>query len=572
MAGKAGEVFVEVLADLSKFKKDVGTGVEQTVSSSTQRMGKSFQRVGAGLTAGVTLPIVGLGIAATKAFQESATVAAQTAAAIESTGGAAGVSAAHVDKLATAVSNYSAQDDEAIAAGENMLLTFTNIRNEAGKGNDVFDQTTRVMADLAQATGTDAKSAALQLGKALNDPAKGLSKLSRVGVTFSDSQAKAVERMTKTGDVAGAQKVILKELTKEFGGSAKAFGDSAAGSSKKASIAVGNAMEDIGAAIAPLISKVASLIATFAEWFSNLSGPWKTAIVVILGVLALVGPVLAIIGTAMTALGAIGTAFGISMAAAFWWVVLIVAAAAAVIALAIVIIKNWDTIKRVTLAVWGAIKKFLLGIWNGIKAAALAIWNAIKAVFVAAFNAIKTVVLGYFKIYKTLIIDPLLWVWGQIKKILGWISEHWRDVWNGISDFVGGIWDGIVAGIKLGANAVLSVIETAVNAFLEPFQRLTTAPIIGAKIPDIPEIHIPRLATGGIVTRPTLAVLGEAGPEAVVPLRAGMSFAGAGRAVALSGALTLTPESTAYVRGVIDEDAGERARHVRTLERMRGSR
>lgn len=571
MAGKAGEVFVEVVADLSKFGSQLTKDVDKTVSSKATQMGKSFQRVGAGLTAGVTLPIVGLGIAATKAFQESAAVAAQTTAAIKSTGGAAGVSAQHVNDLANSVSAYAAVDDEAIQAGENMLLTFTNIRNETGKGNAIFDRATKTVADLAQATGTDAKSAALQLGKALNDPAKGLSKLQRIGVTFNAQQAKTVAHLTKVGDTAGAQKIILAELTKEFGGSAKAFGDSAAGSSKKASVAIGNAMEDIGGAIAPAVSKLASLISTFAEWFSKLSGPWKTAIVVFLGVLALVGPVLGIIGTAMTGLGAIGTAFGISMAAAFWWVILIVAAAAAIIALAIVVIKNWGTIKRVTLAVWNTIKGFLLGIWKGIKAAALAIWNAIKGVFLGAFNGIKAIVLGYLNLYKVAIINPLLWVWTQIKKILGWISEHWSKVWNGLKDAVTGIWEGIVAAVKTGANYVLGIIEDAVNAFLQPFQTLSTAPIIGSKIPDVPEIHIPRLASGAIVSRATLAVVGEAGPEAVVPLSQLRDFAGAGRGGVISGTLALSPDSSAYVRGVIDEDANARGRHARTLARMRGS-
>ena len=44
-------------------------------------------------------------------------------------------------------------DDEAIPSGENLLLTFTNIRNEAGKGNDVFDQATTATLDLSVALG-----------------------------------------------------------------------------------------------------------------------------------------------------------------------------------------------------------------------------------------------------------------------------------------------------------------------------------------------------------------------------------------------------------------------------------
>lgn len=572
MAGKAGEVFVEVVADLSKFGSQLSRDVDKTVSSKSQQLGKSFQRVGAGMTAGITLPLVGLGIAATKAFQESSAVAAQTAAGIESTGGAAKISAEGVAALATEVSNYAAVDDEAVTAGANLLLTFTKVQDSVGKGRDIFTEATKAGADLAARGMGSIESNAVLLGKALNDPIAGIGRLSKVGVNFTAKQEKTITALAEGGETAKAQGVILDEVFRQVGGSAKAFGDSAAGEAANASIQMGEAMEDIGKAIAPLVASIARLVASFGEWFSNLGGPWKTIILVALGVLALLGPVLMIVGTAMSALGAIGVAFGISMAAAFWWVVLIVAAAAAIIALVVVVIKNWDTIKRITLAVWGAIKKFLLGIWNAIKSAALTIWNAIKSAFAAAFNFVKSIVLGYLNLYKVAIINPLLWVWHQIQKILGWISEHWREVWNGLKDAVSGIWDGIVAAVKLGANVLLGVIETAVNAFLQPFQSLSTAPIIGSKIPDIPEIRIPRLASGAIVSRATLAVIGEAGPEAVVPLSRFRDFSGAGRANVISGTLALSPDSKAYVRGVIDEDANARGRHARTIARMRGDR
>src|SRR5262245_39764661 len=67
-------------------------------------------------------------------------VAAQTEAVLKSTGGAANVSAKQVEGYATALMRKSGVDDEAIQSGENLLLTFTNIRNETGKGNQIFKQ------------------------------------------------------------------------------------------------------------------------------------------------------------------------------------------------------------------------------------------------------------------------------------------------------------------------------------------------------------------------------------------------------------------------------------------------
>ena len=118
-------------------------------------------------------------------FNQSQKAAAQTAAVIKSTGGIANVSAKRVDDLATSLMNLSGIDDEVIKGGENWLLTFKNVRNEAGKGNKIFDQATRAALDLAvaQANATGGQvnmgKASNLLGKALNDPIKGTTALRR---------------------------------------------------------------------------------------------------------------------------------------------------------------------------------------------------------------------------------------------------------------------------------------------------------------------------------------------------------------------------------------------------------
>jgi hypothetical protein len=103
-----------------------------------------------------------------------------------------------------------------------MLLTFTRIRNEVGKGNDIFNQATQTVTDMSAALGTDMKKQAIQVGKALNDPIKGISALQRVGVSFTASQKEQIKALVESGDIMGAQKIILKELATEFGGAAAA--------------------------------------------------------------------------------------------------------------------------------------------------------------------------------------------------------------------------------------------------------------------------------------------------------------------------------------------------------------
>lgn len=157
--------------------------------------------------------------------REAQAAARQTEAVIRSTGGAANVTGTELGKLAKNLQAKTAVEDDAIRVGANLLLTFTNVRNEAGKGNDVFNQATGVLVDMAAAMGTDVSSGAIQLGKALNDPIAGVSALAEVGVTFTDQQKEQIRTMVEAGDTAKAQQIILAELRKEFGGSAAAQAD-----------------------------------------------------------------------------------------------------------------------------------------------------------------------------------------------------------------------------------------------------------------------------------------------------------------------------------------------------------
>src|SRR4029077_14765408 len=84
-------------------------------------------------------------------IKESQQVTAATQAVIKSTGAIANVSAKQVDNLELSISNLSVFDDEAVKHGENLLLTFRNVKNEAGKGNDIFNQATLQLANMAAA-------------------------------------------------------------------------------------------------------------------------------------------------------------------------------------------------------------------------------------------------------------------------------------------------------------------------------------------------------------------------------------------------------------------------------------
>lgn len=220
--------------------------------------------------AGIVGGFVAAGLALRAGFSElaeSQKVAAQTRAVIRSTGGVANVSAKQVEKLATSLSRMSGVDDEAIAAGQNMLMTFTNIRNGVRKSDKVFNMATGTILDMSVALGRDIPDVAIMVGKALNDlevnqkgTITGWSALRRVGVKVSSDMMAQAAAFLKAGKPMEAQKLLLRELATEFGGSARAFGTTMPGALGK----LRNAFDEIAAAFAqgflPLILKVANAL------------------------------------------------------------------------------------------------------------------------------------------------------------------------------------------------------------------------------------------------------------------------------------------------------------------------
>lgn len=262
---QAATAFVEFEGDFDKLKG----GLDTAAKSAETSFSDSFKRVA--VFAAGALATVGIGKVLKDSFgeaEDAAKVAAQTAAVITSTGAAAGVSAEQVDALATALSAKSAVDDEVIASGENVLLTFTNIKNVAGEGNDVFNQATEAALNMSAAMGTDLQGSIVQVGKALNDPIKGMTALSKVGVSFTQEQKDQVAAMVAAGDQMGAQKLILGELSKEFGGAAAA----AATPMQRLQVIIGNLEETLGGALLPVATQFGDILAKLAPKLEPLLG------------------------------------------------------------------------------------------------------------------------------------------------------------------------------------------------------------------------------------------------------------------------------------------------------------
>ena len=194
------------------------------VRGNFQNLGRNFAVAGAAF-AGAAAVIA-------KSAQDLARIErinAQTEAVLKSMGNSAGVTAQHIQDLAGNLERLTASEAETIQEGANLLLTFRNIQNQVGANNDIFDQAVTMSVDLARAMGTEASGEAIRLGKALNDPTKGVAALTRVGVSFTEQQKEQIKTLQESGDLLGAQKIILGELQAQFGGSGQAYAATFAG-------------------------------------------------------------------------------------------------------------------------------------------------------------------------------------------------------------------------------------------------------------------------------------------------------------------------------------------------------
>jgi len=288
VAAELGELHIKVTTDTNEAKgnlKDLNSEAGKSGGFFSDAASHVLGFVGAfagweTLKGGVELISDGIKDVVNTASQASL-VTAQMNQALKSTHDASGETAESLEKLATGLSTTTMFSKDTTESAENMLLTFTNI------GSKTFPEATKTALDMAQALGGDAKQQALQLGIALNDPEKGIGRLTRVGVTFTQSQKDLIKSLEDSGNMAGAQAVVLKELQKEFGGSAEAAGKTLPGQLAILQNSFENIKENVGNALIPVLTQLLTLsqplISAFgtilvgaltevAGWITNLSG------------------------------------------------------------------------------------------------------------------------------------------------------------------------------------------------------------------------------------------------------------------------------------------------------------
>jgi phage-related protein len=509
--------------------KELGGPVEQAAGDAGKKAGGILSStlgkaaaIGGGLLAANELKnFLGSTI---DAARESNKVAAQTAQVVKSTGGAANLTADQFADLATAISKNTGVDDEAVQSAENLLATFTNVQNRVGKGNDVFNKATQAIVDMSAVQG-DLQSNSILVGKALQDPVQGVSALQRVGVKLTDQQKEQVKAMVATGDVAGAQGIILKELATEFGGQAAAQ----ATASDKLKVTLGNLQEDLGNKLIPILDKTATWLA------NNLPGAIDAAGKAFGTIRRIVGPVIAFIAEAWKnlaagfkeggvfedATGAAAVFQRIGAVAQEWLpkitdamrdvtdfvkrnfkpillgIAILLSPAAVAIGLLIAAFIKFKGVRQVVVGTLDAIGEaisglvgFVVDLWPQISEAATHVFNVLKAIVETVLTGISAfwsvwgddllkIVRGVFDVVRAYIEEVINVIAGIIRFVLAVINGDWGKAWDALKDIAKAVIDGIV-GVVRGFGTILSgllggianTIATGLSAAWGTFKRL----------------------------------------------------------------------------------------------------
>jgi hypothetical protein len=520
-------------------------------------------KVAALATAAAGAAVAGFGVLAVKAFSESQDVAAQTNAVLKSTGSIAGVTADQVAKLAHNFQQTTKFSDETVQSGENLLLTFTSI------GKDIFPQATQVMLDMSQALGQDTKNSAIQLGKALQDPILGVTALRRVGVNFTQSQQDMIAGLVESGHKLDAQKLILKELQTEFGGSAEAAGTTFAGKLAILKNNVNDVEEAIGGAIVTAITPFIDKIAWFTDRID-----WNAFGKRMAGAFTLAGRVIKDVITTLRDPD-------VTSSGAWGQLEKVVSGVRHVFDGFIVVLKAmkeaWDFLYPSIMALWAAVEKQLmptfLRLWQEvIIPLAPAIGVVLVAALYVAINVLRlTIDVVAFVI--NIFIDLFVFVSktlpngiaAGVNAVIGWVLYLRDNFWNIIGEIIGfvatlpiklpifmaeavagmiravinvnwagvfsGIWGGMVwvfdrikdtvlstfnfiVGINWG-SAVAGIAKSLANALIGIIEGALKGALKGLPGNVENSVHLPRFAGGVKNFQGGLAIVGERGAEIV---------------------------------------------------------
>jgi hypothetical protein len=324
MAAVIGTLRAELAAKIAGFVSDMNeaAGAVGKFQKRFQGYSKKLTKAGVVMSAAVTAPLVALAKSSLDAFQESEKSVAAVEAVLKSMGNGAGFTSEQLQGMAASLQKVSTfDDDEILTKVTANLLTFGKVQG------DVFKRAQQAALDLSTRLGTDLQSSAIMVGKALNDPLKGITALTRAGISFTAEQKEMIKSLVDTGKTAQAQQLILSELEKQVGGQAAAAAQTTSGQVSVLAHAWGDVQERIGQIVAKALPPLVAMLGTVVDWLNQLDPANFQRLVEAFGALAIGGPILLGLGQltsiltklpgllqAIIALApAVGTAFSVAL-------------------------------------------------------------------------------------------------------------------------------------------------------------------------------------------------------------------------------------------------------------------
>jgi hypothetical protein len=262
---------------------DAGQEIAQAMEQSADRSQRAFANADLGKTlqgAFAGAAVIGF----TKSLIDAAEEGARARARIDqiaSSMGEFGDNVAGVTDRIAAYADVTARstgvDDDAIMAAQAKLLTFRNLTITADEVGGAFDRATMAAIDLAAAGFGSAESNAVQLGKALQDPIKGLTALARAGVTFTEAEKERIRTLVESNKIGEAQVLVLDAIEQQVGGTAAAT----ATASDKMRVSFDQAAEGLGQALLPAMDMLANVVSSVTSLFLSLPEPVQKIVTIV---------------------------------------------------------------------------------------------------------------------------------------------------------------------------------------------------------------------------------------------------------------------------------------------------
>ena len=277
-----------------------------------------------------------------------------------------------------------------------------------------------------------------------------------------------------------------------------------------------NLQRELGENLLPLITPVVQALAQFAQAFGKLPEPLQTFLV---GATAL--------GAALIALASAITIIGPGLAAMSGILTGLLPALAAIPAL----IAGWAGAIGPLVAGLGTLGQILIGVFSGpvgwvalAVAAGVAIY-AFRDQIGQAFQAIGNYLTEAAKGFKMVFIDPVAnamkGLVDGIKSLFSGLAAALKAPFEAVANMIRGIVNGIIGGVERGINGAIQALNRLIAG-----ANAALAKVGLPQIPMIPAVQLPRFAEGGVVTGPTVAMVGEGGePEYIVPQSKAAGFA-----------------------------------------------